>query len=62
MPVSTVLFVDGEDGNDYGILSLDSRWVRHGKVQNGTVDVSGLPSGGYSLSIGTRHASFIKVE
>lgn len=62
VPVSTVLFVDGEDGNDYGILSLDSRWVRHGKVQNGTVDVSGLPSGGYSLSIGTRHASFIKVE
>ena len=62
VPASTVLFVDGENGNDYRISSLDGRWVRSGRIVNGTVDVSGLPSGGYSLSIGTRHASFIKVE
>jgi arylsulfatase B len=62
VPASTLLFVDGTDGKSYRIASADGGWTGSGVVRHGVVDVSGLPPGGYSLSIGMRHATFLKVE
>jgi arylsulfatase B len=62
VPASTALFIDGVEGETYRISSADGGWTGSGLVRHGTVDVSGLAPGGYSLSIGTQHATFIKVE
>lgn len=62
VPTSSLLFVEDQEGGAYDISNVDGRWMGRGRVRNGSIDVSGLPAGVYSLILGTRRAAFVRLE
>ncbi len=62
VPASTSLSFTGAMSGDYFIHAFDGRLVASGRWTSEAVDISTLPRGTYTLSLGAKRATFIKAD
>lgn len=59
-PVKDVLYISNTTSEDYKIFDMGGKLINSGKLQRGSVNVSGLIKGAYMIQIGEAAKRFIK--
>jgi len=59
-PVKDILYISNTTSEDYKIFDMGGKLIDSGKLQRGSVNVSGLIKGAYMLQVGESSKRFIK--
>lgn len=59
-PAKDILYISNSESEEYKIFDMGGKLISSGKLQRGSVNVSGLIKGAYTLQIGETSKRFIK--